>query len=167
MVTVLSRPLLPVSYLTPATHVVSIDHTSRPRPAHVDVSQLPGVACARDMDNATGSNASVALTIDTVPLVAISCMFCLVGVVGIVGNSLVIVVVLTDKKMRHSVTNLFIVNLAVSDLLIMVVGVPDIAQFMLNRGWLLGAVFCRLERYVLVFSLYASVLSLVAVCIER
>ncbi|KAI0235685.1 Neuropeptide receptor 15, partial [Lamellibrachia satsuma] len=69
--------------------------------------------------------------------------------------------------MRHSVTNLFIVNLAVSDLLILVVGVPDIVQFMLNRGWLLGDVLCRLDRYVLVFCLYASVLSLVAVCIER
>ena len=91
----------------------------------------------------------------------------MVVVIGIVGNALVIIVVLADKKMRRSVTNLFIVNLAVSDFLILVVGVPDIVQFVLNRGWLLGAVLCRLNRYILVFSLYASVLSLVAVCIER
>ena len=100
-------------------------------------------------------------------VIGISILFCLIGLVGILGNSLVVLIVLTDRKMRYSVTNLFITNLALSDLLIMLCGVPETAQFMLNRGWLLGEAVCKLERYVLVVSLYSSVITLVAVCIER
>ena len=83
------------------------------------------------------------------------------------GNALVVYIVLKDKKMRKSVTNLLILNLAVADSLLMVFGVPEIVQFMLDRGWLLGLVACKVNRSVLVASLYASVLTLVAVCIER
>jgi thyrotropin-releasing hormone receptor len=69
--------------------------------------------------------------------------------------------------MRQSVTNIFIMNLAIADLLIMLFGIPEIIQFMLNRGWILGHVLCKLNRYILVVSLYTSVISLVSVCVER
>jgi len=36
-----------------------------------------------------------------------------------------------------------------------------------NRGWLLGLTLCRTQRFVLVSSLYASIWTLLAVCIER
>ena len=100
-------------------------------------------------------------------VVGLSLLFCAIGFIGIVGNLLVIWVIMSDRKMRGSVTNLFILNLAAADLLIMLFGVPEIAQFMVNRGWLLGAAMCRVERYVLVVSLYVSIMSLVSVCIER
>ncbi|XP_076443948.1 neuropeptide receptor 15-like [Babylonia areolata] len=96
-----------------------------------------------------------------------STLFCLVGLVGLTGNVLVVYIVLKDRKMRKSVTNLLILNLAVADSLLMVLGVPEIVQFMLDRGWLLGLTACRVNRSVLVAALYASVLTLVAVCIER
>ena len=69
--------------------------------------------------------------------------------------------------MRHSATNLFIANLAGADLVIMVFGVPEIVQFVINRGWLLGLTLCRAQRFILVSSLYASIWTLMAVCIER
>lgn len=50
-------------------------------------------------------------------------LYTLVCVVCVGGNTLVCVVVLTNRDMR-SVTNLFILNLAVSDLLVGVVCVP-------------------------------------------
>lgn len=50
-------------------------------------------------------------------------LYTLVCVVCVGGNTLVCVVVLTNRNMR-SVTNLFILNLAVSDLLVGVVCVP-------------------------------------------
>ncbi|KAK2163867.1 hypothetical protein LSH36_73g06011 [Paralvinella palmiformis] len=104
---------------------------------------------------------------DFLAIIGISLMFCVIGVVGIVGNTLIILFILLDKKMRHSVTNLFIMNLAISDMLIMLFGVPETVQFMLNRGWLLGEIMCKTERYVLVLSLYSSVITAVAVCVER
>ncbi|XP_013775509.1 neuropeptide receptor 15-like [Limulus polyphemus] len=102
-----------------------------------------------------------------VTIISLSALFFVIGSVGFVGNALVIFVVLSDKRMRSSVTNIFIMNLAVSDFIIMVVCVPDIVQFMENVGWRLGLNSCRLLRFTEVFALYASVMTLVGVCVER
>ncbi|XP_022252459.1 neuropeptide receptor 15-like [Limulus polyphemus] len=102
-----------------------------------------------------------------VTVISLSGLFFLIGTVGVLGNALVIFVILTDKRMRCSVTNLLIMNLAVSDFIIMVVCIPDIVQFMKNVGWKLGLISCRLLRFTEVFSLYASVMTLVGVCVER
>lgn len=99
--------------------------------------------------------------------IGLSILYSSITTVGIVGNFLVIYVILKDRKMRRSVTNLFIMNLAVADLLIMLFGIPDIVQFAIGRGWLLGEAMCKFQRYVMVFSVYVSIMSLVAVCVER
>ncbi|GFO24536.1 neuropeptide receptor 15-like [Plakobranchus ocellatus] len=67
----------------------------------------------------------------------------------------------------RSMTNMLILNLAVADSLIMLFGLPEIVLFMMNDGWRLGLVLCKVDRTVLVAALYSSVLTLVAVCIER
>lgn len=100
-------------------------------------------------------------------IVLMSMLFCVIGIVGLIGNGLVIIVILLDGKMRHSVTNIFIMNLATADFIIMAIGLPEIVQFMMNRGWLLGEALCKINRFVLVVSLYVSILTLVSVCIER
>ncbi|XP_071107549.1 neuropeptide receptor 15-like [Haliotis cracherodii] len=100
-------------------------------------------------------------------VVCFSVLFFIIGTVGITGNFLVIYAVVCDRKMRASVTNLLITNLAVADLLIMVFGVPEIIQFMINRGWILDLLACKVNRFVLVMALYASVLTLVSICVER
>ncbi|RUS90040.1 hypothetical protein EGW08_002227 [Elysia chlorotica] len=67
----------------------------------------------------------------------------------------------------RSMTNMLILNLAVADSFIMLFGLPEIVLFMMNDGWRLGLVLCKVDRTVLVAALYCSVLTLVAVCIER
>ncbi|GAB6025382.1 hypothetical protein CHUAL_011128 [Chamberlinius hualienensis] len=111
------------------------------------------------------SGGSMMATIPTI--VILSSLFFVIGMVGIVGNFLVIYVVLSDRVMRSSITNLLITNLAISDLVIMIVCVPDIVQFMMNSGWRLGVVMCRTVRFLQVTALYTSVMTLVSVCIER
>jgi len=96
-----------------------------------------------------------------------SLLFIVIGTVGIGGNLLVIISVMFNKKMRTSMTNLLIMNLAVADLLIMVFGVPEIVLFMRNAGWTLGEAVCKINRFILVSSLYGSILTLVALCVER
>lgn len=64
-------------------------------------------------------------------------------------------------------TNMLILNLALADSLIMLFGLPEIAMFLMNEGWQLGQAACTVDRTVLVCALYCSVLTLVAVCIER
>lgn len=100
-------------------------------------------------------------------IVLCSCLFFLIGLIGICGNLLVIVSVLCSKKMRTSMTNLLITNLAVADLIIMVFGVPEIVQFMRNTGWTLNVITCKINRYVLVSALYGSILTLLALSVER
>ncbi|GAB1606051.1 neuropeptide receptor 15-like [Argonauta hians] len=100
-------------------------------------------------------------------IIVTSLMFFTIGVTGLFGNILVIYAVISDRKMRSSVTNLLITNLALADLSTLISGVPDIVLFILNRGWLLGEIPCKLHRFAMVTSLYVSVLSLSAVCVER
>ena len=65
--------------------------------------------------------------------IALSVAYGLVFVIGFIGNVLVIVAVVRGghKMMRHSVTNIFLVNLAVSDLLVILFYAP--INFTLNR----------------------------------
>ncbi|XP_067136805.1 neuropeptide receptor 15-like [Centruroides vittatus] len=100
-------------------------------------------------------------------IVCLSFLFFVIGSIGIVGNLLVIYAILSDKRMRRSVTNLLLMNLAVSDFINMVVCIPDIIQFIENHGWRLGLPLCKVLRFTEVFALYASVMTLVSVCIER
>ena len=100
-------------------------------------------------------------------VVVFTALFFAIGIVGTCGNVLVIYVICRYTRMRKSVTNLLIANLAIADLLILLFGVPEIVQFMINRGWLLGTILCKAQRTVLVTALYASVMTLVALCIER
>ncbi|ESO94528.1 hypothetical protein LOTGIDRAFT_72565, partial [Lottia gigantea] len=99
--------------------------------------------------------------------ICFSFIFFVIGIVGIVGNGLVMYAILCDNKMRASGTNLLITNLAFADILIMIFGIPEIVQFMINKGWILDTISCKTNRYILVTSLYGSVLTLMSICIER
>lgn len=105
--------------------------------------------------------------VTTAEIVCFSTLFFAIGTVGVLGNILVVYIVFSDAKMRLSMTNMLIVNLAVSDLSILLFGIPEIVQFMLNKGWLLGHEMCKIQRSVLVCALYASVMTLLALCVER
>ena len=100
-------------------------------------------------------------------IVGLSLLFFVICVVGICGNSFVVCAVVCNKKMRTSMTNLLITNLAFADLLIMVFGIPETILFMLDQGWLFNRTACKANRYVMVTSLYGSVLTLIALCVER
>ena len=105
--------------------------------------------------------------VTSLEMISFSALFFIIGVVGILGNCIVVYIVFSDSNMRVSMTNMLIVNLAVADLLILVFGIPEIVMFMINEGWLLGDEWCRIQRSVLVVSLYASVMTLLALCVER
>ena len=100
-------------------------------------------------------------------IILCSCLFFVIGFIGICGNLLVIVSVVCSKKMRTSMTNLLITNLAVADLIIMILGIPEIIQFMRNTGWTLNVITCKVNRYILVSALYGSILTLLALSVER
>jgi len=117
--------------------------------------------------NVTIATSNMETTPKIAVIIVLTFLFFIIGVVGIVGNSLVIFAVLLNRKMRRSLTNLLITNLAFADLVILILGIPETIQFMTNRGWLFSKEACKVNRFILVSALYGSVLTLIALCIER
>ncbi len=85
---------------------------------------------------------------------------------GVVGNSLVILVIYVNKFMKNA-TNYFILNLALCDLAILVSCGWIQIVLVLSENWILGEIFCKVNSYMQMVSLIASVLSLAAVACNR
>ncbi|XP_027024538.1 neuropeptide FF receptor 1 like 2 [Tachysurus fulvidraco] len=83
-----------------------------------------------------------------------------------VGNGLVCLIVLENRRMR-TVTNLFIFNLAVSDLLVGVFCIPTTLVDNLITGWPFSNMVCKLSGLVQGMSVAASVFTLVAIAVDR
>ncbi|KAH8358587.1 hypothetical protein KR093_001216 [Drosophila rubida] len=101
---------------------------------------------------------------------AMSIVYCvayiLVFLVGLIGNSFVIAVVLRAPRMR-TVTNYFIVNLAIADILVIVFCLPATLIGNIFVPWMLGWLMCKFVPYIQGVSVAASVYSLIAVSLDR
>ena len=85
--------------------------------------------------------------------------------VGVMGNTIVVLVLLVDKKARN-VTNSFLVSLAVADLLFLLLIVPyDVAVKLLDLA--VGRAFCKLSHFVEMLTVSASIWNLTSVSVER
>ncbi|GFN77825.1 cholecystokinin receptor type a [Plakobranchus ocellatus] len=73
--------------------------------------------------------------------------YALIFLLSVVGNILVIVTVVQNKKMR-SVTNVFLLNLSVSDLLLAVFCMPFTLVPIYLRNFIFGEVMCIAVRYM-------------------
>ena len=90
----------------------------------------------------------------------------LVVVISLFGNSLVCNIIYKTRRM-HTVTNLFIANLALSDLLITVFNIPfTVARNVMNQ-WVFGNVLCQLVNFILMCSVYVSTFTMSAIAIDR
>ncbi|GAB6024238.1 hypothetical protein CHUAL_008933 [Chamberlinius hualienensis] len=85
---------------------------------------------------------------------------------GIIGNGFVVIVVLRSPRMR-TVTNFFIVNLAVADILVLVFCLPATLLANILVPWVLGWFMCKAVAYVQGLSVAASIYSLVALSFDR
>ncbi|XP_077354518.1 neuropeptide FF receptor 2-like [Festucalex cinctus] len=82
------------------------------------------------------------------------------------GNGVVCFMVLRRRSMR-TVTNLFILNLAVSDLLVGIFCMPTTLVDNIITGWPFGNLVCKLSGMVQGISVSASVFTLVAIAVDR
>ena len=71
----------------------------------------------------------------------------LVFIVGLVGNALVCIAVYRNHSMR-TVTNLFIVNLAVADFLVILICLPPTVIWDVTTTWFLGDTLCKIIPYI-------------------
>ncbi|XP_034947531.1 prolactin-releasing peptide receptor-like [Chelonus insularis] len=97
----------------------------------------------------------------------IICLFYLTFfVLGIFGNVLVCFVVARNSQM-HTVTNLFITNLAVSDILLCILAVPFTPLYTFLGRWVFGESLCHLVPYAQGVSIYISTLTLTSIAVDR
>ncbi|VDO76120.1 unnamed protein product [Heligmosomoides polygyrus] len=69
-------------------------------------------------------------------------VYTIIFVVGVVGNGLLISSVLLRK--RSTVANVFLVNLAASDLLLCITAVPITPVLAFMKRWMFGLLLCKL-----------------------
>ncbi|XP_067860592.1 somatostatin receptor type 2-like [Heptranchias perlo] len=92
-------------------------------------------------------------------------IYFVVCVVGLSGNTLVIYVILRYAKMK-TVTNIYILNLAIADELFMV-GLPFIAIQVALAHWPFGQVVCRILMTVDGINQFTSIFCLTVMSIDR
>lgn len=94
-------------------------------------------------------------------------MYVTVFVAALLGNGLVCSVVHTTPRMK-TVTNYFIVNLAVGDILMTVFCVPfSFVSMLLLRYWPFGAFMCKAVNFSQAVSVLVSAYTLLAISIDR
>ncbi|KAJ8670259.1 hypothetical protein QAD02_001518, partial [Eretmocerus hayati] len=89
-----------------------------------------------------------------------------VNVMVVVGNLLVIAAVYNSIKLRN-VTNMFIVSLAVADLMVGVAVLPFSATWEVFKVWIFGDLWCSIWLAVDVWMCTASILNLCAISLDR
>ncbi|XP_072286279.1 C5a anaphylatoxin chemotactic receptor 1-like [Pyxicephalus adspersus] len=91
-------------------------------------------------------------------------MYSIVFVLGVPGNGLVVYV--TTFEMKRTVNSLWFLNLAVADLLCCIAAPFSIMQIALGH-WPLGLFACKMIPSILLVNMYASVLLLTIISIDR
>lgn len=74
-------------------------------------------------------------------------LYSVIFLLAVIGNSLVILTLVQNKRMR-TITNLFLLNLAVSDLFLGVFCMPFTLVGMLLRDFVFGELMCKLLPYL-------------------
>lgn len=92
-------------------------------------------------------------------------LYLLVCALGLGGNTLAIYVVLRHAKMK-TVTNIYILNLAVADVLFML-GLPFLATQYALSSWPFGPVLCRLVTTVDGVNQFTSIFCLTVMSVDR
>jgi len=92
--------------------------------------------------------------------------YLVIFVTGISGNLLVVMVVLARKHMRTT-TNMYIVNMAVADILMCLVSVPLTPLSTFMDKWIFGEILCKVTGASQGTSVYMSTFTLTAIAVDR
>ncbi|XP_052537979.1 cholecystokinin receptor type A [Tympanuchus pallidicinctus] len=93
-------------------------------------------------------------------------LYCLIFLLSVLGNILVITVLIRNKQMR-TVTNIFLLSLAVSDLMLCLFCMPFTLIPNLLKDFIFGSTVCKTATYFMGISVSVSTFNLVAISLER
>ncbi|XP_054728654.1 RYamide receptor-like [Anastrepha obliqua] len=135
----------------------------------VDVSgfgdfNITGIICDDSVQNSTDDVSALSTVYFKT---AVYLMYIPIFIFALLGNGTVCYIVQSTPRMR-TVTNYFIANLAVGDILMSLFCVPFsfVSIFILNH-WPFGTVLCNLVNYSQAVSVLVSAYTLVAISIDR
>ncbi|XP_049633639.1 C-C chemokine receptor type 1 [Suncus etruscus] len=92
-------------------------------------------------------------------------LYSLVFVIGLIGNILVILVLTQYKKIK-SMTSIYLLNLAISDLLFLFT-LPFWIDYNLKNNWIFGNIMCKFLSGFYYLGLYSEIFFIILLTIDR
>lgn len=102
----------------------------------------------------------------TAEIVVESGILSLINAVTVVGNTLLCIVVYKNKSLR-TLTNIFIVFLALSDILMGIFCIPFSVAVFIQGEWIFGRHICRMQCFFVYFLALGSLQTLTMVAVNR
>ncbi|CAL1262399.1 unnamed protein product, partial [Larinioides sclopetarius] len=100
-------------------------------------------------------------------VIPMTVIYIVILITGLVGNICTCFVIIRNKHMR-TVTNYYLFSLALSDLLLLIVGLPQELYLLWNKyPYVFGEAFCIIRGYTSEMSTYASILTITLFTLER
>ncbi|EGT44263.1 hypothetical protein CAEBREN_22070 [Caenorhabditis brenneri] len=96
----------------------------------------------------------------------IAVTFFIIFLLSVVGNSVVLIVIIKQRAMR-SITNIYLMNLAASDMMLSVVCMPPTLVSMVMNCWMFGNYMCKILAYLQPVVVTASAYTLAVIAFER
>ncbi|CAF2396929.1 unnamed protein product [Rotaria sp. Silwood2] len=104
---------------------------------------------------------------DDIIKVAMISILVIVLICGICGNALVLFVGICKRNYQNNVTNCYIMNLAITDLLFLLISVPLTGYLAIKNVWIFGEFICKMHIYLAHVLLQATCYTLAAMSIDR
>lgn len=92
--------------------------------------------------------------------------YAVILLIGVVGNIMTITIIKSNTHLRTP-TNIYLLNLAVSDLMMLVCNLPIEMLEIYHRQWPLSIIFCKLRNVCAEFFTCSSILTILAFTCER
>ncbi|CAJ0583438.1 unnamed protein product, partial [Mesorhabditis spiculigera] len=99
-------------------------------------------------------------------IVFFSCVYSIIFILGLAGNFFIIFVTMKYRNMQ-TVQNIFILNLAASDIVICLISLPITPVTNIYKNWYFGALMCRMIPWVQGVSIFICTFSLGAIAVDR
>lgn len=100
-------------------------------------------------------------------VIPITVVYALIFITGVIGNVSTCIVISRNKSM-HTATNYYLFSLAVSDLLLLISGLPPEMYLIWSKyPYIFGEPFCILQGFAAETSANATVLTITAFTVER
>ena len=98
-----------------------------------------------------------------VPLIVI---YTIIIIVGFLSNGCICYLILMRKSLR-TVRNMFIMNLALSDMIMCIFCMPFTLVKLLLKNWSLGDVMCRMVPWLQAVNVFCSTITITAIALDR